>query len=165
MVGNLVLRRSASGAVKPDFLTYIPRYTSPNEHFECGYPHSNALLQFYLNFERYMPNKTACHLTKCDVVNDAKVFPIVYSRIYCRKYLRLSNQTSHYKSKCIRMTGHSFLNSHKAKMDPNVSSLCSACEVAEDTYHFIFTCYLYKNDRGILQSTVESILNREGLNP
>ena len=45
-VGNLVLRRRASGAVKRDFRTYIRRYTSPNENFEYSYPHSNALLQF-----------------------------------------------------------------------------------------------------------------------
>ena len=38
-VGNLVLRRRVSGAVKRDFR----RYTSPNENFEYGYPHSNAL--------------------------------------------------------------------------------------------------------------------------
>ena len=43
-VGNLVLRRRASGAVKRDFRTYIRRYTSPNENFEYDYPHSNALL-------------------------------------------------------------------------------------------------------------------------
>ena len=42
-VGNLVLRRRVSGAVKRDFRTYIRRYTSPNENFEYGYPHSNAL--------------------------------------------------------------------------------------------------------------------------
>ena len=47
-VGNLVLRRRASGAVKRDFRTYIRRYTSPNEKFEYGYPDSNALLQFRL---------------------------------------------------------------------------------------------------------------------
>ena len=47
-VGNLVLRRRASGAVKRDFRTYIRRYTSPNEKFEYGYPNSNALLQFRL---------------------------------------------------------------------------------------------------------------------
>ena len=46
MVGNLVLRRRVSGAVKRDFRTYIRRYTSPNENFEYGYPHSNALLTF-----------------------------------------------------------------------------------------------------------------------
>ena len=43
-VGNLVLRRHVSGAVKRDFRMYIRRYTSPNENFEYGYPHSNALL-------------------------------------------------------------------------------------------------------------------------
>ena len=47
-VGNLVLRRRVSGAVKRDFRTYIRRYTSPNENFEYSYPHSNALLTFSL---------------------------------------------------------------------------------------------------------------------
>ena len=56
-VGNLVLRRRASGAVKRDFQTYIRRYTSPNENFEFGYPHSNALLQFELKLERCKPIK------------------------------------------------------------------------------------------------------------
>ena len=45
-VGNLVLRRRVSGAVKRDFRTYIRRYTSPNDNFEYSYPHSNALLTF-----------------------------------------------------------------------------------------------------------------------
>ena len=39
---------TVSGAVKRDFRTYIRRYTSPNENFEYGYPHSNALLNFSL---------------------------------------------------------------------------------------------------------------------
>ena len=47
-VENLVLRRRVSGAVKRDFRTYIRRYTSSNETFEYGYPHSNALLNFSL---------------------------------------------------------------------------------------------------------------------
>ena len=47
-VGNLVLRRRISGVVKRDFRTFIRRYTSPNENFEYGYPHSNALLTFSL---------------------------------------------------------------------------------------------------------------------
>ena len=51
-VGNLVLRRRISGAVKRDFRTYIRRYTSPNENFEYGYPHSNALLTFSLQKEK-----------------------------------------------------------------------------------------------------------------
>ena len=41
-VGNLVLRRRVSGDVKRYFRAYIGRYTSPNENFEYGYPHSNA---------------------------------------------------------------------------------------------------------------------------
>ena len=51
-VGNLVLRRRVSGAVKRDFRTYIRRYTSPNENFEYGYPHSNALLTFSLQKDK-----------------------------------------------------------------------------------------------------------------
>ena len=90
-VENLVLRRRASGAVKRDFRTYIRRYTSPNENFEYGYPHSNALLQFRLKFERCKPRNTARHPTKYDVINDVKLFPAVYRRIYCRKFLTLSN--------------------------------------------------------------------------
>ena len=65
------------------------------------YPHSNAILQFYLNFEGYMPHKVACHLTKCDVINDIKLFQTVYHRIYCPKFLMLSNQMLGYKSRCI----------------------------------------------------------------
>ena len=103
-VGNLVLRRRASGAVKRDFRTYIRRYTSPNENFEYGYPHSNALLQFHLKLSVASRTNVARHPTKCDVINDVKLFPTVYRRIYCRKFLTLSNQKSRYKSKCIRMT-------------------------------------------------------------
>ena len=46
-VGNFVLRRRVSGAVKHDFRTYIRRYTSPNDKFEYGYPHSNVLLNMF----------------------------------------------------------------------------------------------------------------------
>ena len=48
--GNLVLRRQDSGDVKHDFRTFIQQYTSPNEKFEYGYPHSkiNALTTFFL---------------------------------------------------------------------------------------------------------------------
>ena len=98
-VGNLVLRRRASGAEKRNFRTYIRRYTSPNENFEYGYPHSNALLQFRLRFERCKPRTTARHPTKYDVINDVKLFPAVYC-----KFLTFSNQKSRYKSKCIRIS-------------------------------------------------------------
>ena len=102
-VGNLVLRGRASGAVKRDFRTYIRRYTSPNENFEYGYPHSNAHLQFCLKFEHCKTRNTARHPTKYDVINDVKLFPAVYRRIYCRKLLTLSNQKLRYKIKCIRI--------------------------------------------------------------
>ena len=52
-VGNLVLWRCTSGAVKHDFRTHIRRYTSPKEKFEYGNPHFNALLQFSLELERW----------------------------------------------------------------------------------------------------------------
>ena len=76
-VGNLVLRRRASGDVKRDFRTYIRRYTSPNENFEYSYPHSNALLQFRPELECWKPHKAARHPTRCDVINDVKLFPTV----------------------------------------------------------------------------------------
>ena len=82
MVGNLVLRRRASGAVKRDFRTYIRRYTSPNENFEYGYPHSNALLQFCLKLERCKPHNAARHQMKYDVINDVKLFPDIRSQIF-----------------------------------------------------------------------------------
>ena len=106
MVGNLVLRGRASGAVKRDFGTYIPGYTSPNENSEYGYPHSNALLQFELKLERCKPQKATRHPTKCDEMNDVKLFPTIYRRIYCCKLLTLSNQTSRYKLMCIRIPFH-----------------------------------------------------------
>ena len=89
-VGNLVLRRCVIGAVKRDFRPYIRRYTSPNENFEYGYPHTNALLQFPIKLKRYKPHKAARHPTICDVI-----------KLYCHKYLTLSNQTSRYKMKYI----------------------------------------------------------------
>ena len=115
-VGNLVLRRRASGAVKRDFRTYIRRYTSPNENFEYGYPNSNALLQFRLKFERCKPRNTARYPTKYDVINDVKLFPAVYRRIYCRKFLTLSNQKSRYKSKCIRILFGAFSDNKISKI-------------------------------------------------
>ena len=57
-----------------DFQTYIRRYTSPNENFEYGYPHLNALLQSHLKLERCKPHKAARQPTKCDVINDVTFF-------------------------------------------------------------------------------------------
>ena len=96
MVGNLVLWWLTSGAVKRDFQPSIQCYTSPNEHFEHGYPHSNALLQFFfLKLQLYKPYEFACHRTN--------LFSTVYCRIYCHTFLTLSNQMSRYKIKCIKI--------------------------------------------------------------
>ena len=43
-VGNLVLRRHVSRAVKSDFRPYIRRYTSPNGKFEYDYPPSQNVM-------------------------------------------------------------------------------------------------------------------------
>ena len=92
MVGNFVLRRHPSRAVKRDFKTYIRRYTSPNENFDF-----NAFMHFRLELEHCKLHKTARHPTKCDVINDFKQFPKVYCRINCHKFLALSNQMLRYK--------------------------------------------------------------------
>ena len=68
-VRNIVLWRRASGAVR-DFRLYIRRCTSPNENFEYGYAHSNALLQSRLKLECCTLHKAARHPTKCDVINE-----------------------------------------------------------------------------------------------
>ena len=57
MVGHFVLRRRVRGAVKRNFRPYNQRYTSPNENFEYGYPHSNALFNIYSSKDQYfVPN-------------------------------------------------------------------------------------------------------------
>ena len=105
-VENLVLRR---------------RYTSPNDNFEYGYPHSNALLTFsfknrdYVLFASIRPAIASCikPLASCiySLINQWKEtlcndvgFPTVYRRIYCRKFITLSNQTSRCICKCIRIS-------------------------------------------------------------
>ena len=56
-----------------------------------------------------MWRNAACHPGKCDIINDVKRFPAVYRRIYGCKFWKLSNQKSHYKSKCIRMYNITFV--------------------------------------------------------
>ena len=110
-VGNLLLRRRVSGAVKRDFRTYIRRYTSQNENFEYGYPHSNALLIFSLQkisenvlFCAYTSSDASCIKPLASCIYSLDVgFPTVYRRIYCRKFMTLSNQTSRCICKCIRI--------------------------------------------------------------
>ena len=61
------------------------------------------ILQFRFELERCKPRKAIRH-PRCDVINDLKQFPTVYHRIYCHKFLKLSNQMSPYKSKFIKMS-------------------------------------------------------------
>ena len=88
-VGNLVLWRRASGAVKRDFRTFIRRYKCiPHQRKKMNMAsHSNALLQSRLKLERCKLHKYARNPTKCDVINDVKLFPTVYRRINCRNFL------------------------------------------------------------------------------
>ena len=81
-----------SEAIKHDFWPYIWQYTSTNESFEYGYPHFIALLQFRRKMERFKLHIATRCLMKCDIINDVKLFPTVYCRIYCHKFLTLSNQ-------------------------------------------------------------------------
>ena len=132
-VGNIVLRRRSSGAVKRDFRTYIRRYASPNGNFEYGYPHSNALLQFCLELERWKPHKAARHPARCDVINDVKLFPTVYRRIYCRKFLTLSNQTSRYKISALEYMLFNRLDSNNSVM--KLLALYPGCPEFEPQLH------------------------------
>ena len=61
------------------------------------------ILVHFCKLEHSKQHTVAHHPTKCDVINDVKLFPTVYRRIYCWKILTLSNQTSRYKLKCIRI--------------------------------------------------------------
>ena len=108
MVGNFVLRRCVSRAVKRNFRTYNSRYTAPNEHFEYGYHHSNTLFNIYSSkAQHFAPNWSFVSNVKqlhrpTDLTYDVGA-PTVYRRIYWRKFLTLSNQMSRYIHKCIRM--------------------------------------------------------------
>ena len=73
----------------------------PNENFEYGYLISNSLMQSPFKLGCYKLHTAACQPMKCDVIYDVELFLAVYRRIYCHKYLTLSNQTSRYKSKSI----------------------------------------------------------------
>ena len=62
------------------------------------------------------------------------------------------------------LSGHSILNSHRAKIDKNFSSICDNCQELEDVDHFVFHCGKYTTERNRLERTVEDILWREGCN-
>ena len=92
MVQNFVLLWQASGVVKDDFRTYKRQYTSPNEMFEYGHTYSDALLQLCLKFERCKSHKIAHNPTKCDKINDVKLFMTIYRRSHIF-YVILSDVT------------------------------------------------------------------------
>ena len=103
-VTNLVLRRHQSGAVKRDLGPYdISDDKPPQMKILNGYPNSNTLLQSGLKLEHCKLHKAAHNPTKYDLFNNVKLFPTVYHRIYCGKFLTFYNQMSCYKSKCIRI--------------------------------------------------------------
>ena len=91
---------------------YIVGYMVGNSvlHFEYGYPHSNALFNIYSSKAQYFaPNWSFVSNVKqlrqpitSDVTYDVGA-QTVYRRIYWRKFLTLSNQTSRYIRKCIKM--------------------------------------------------------------
>ena len=47
--------------------------------FEYGYTHSNTLLQFRPELEHCKPHNATRHQSKCDVINDVKLFPTGYT--------------------------------------------------------------------------------------
>ena len=57
-----------------------PKFETEEYSFEYVYHHSNPRLQFRLKLEYCKPRKAVLrHPTKCDVINDAKLFPTVYT--------------------------------------------------------------------------------------
>ena len=110
-VGNFVLLRLVSGAVEHDFRPYIRRFTSPNENFEYGYPHSNVLVNFYTSKTLYFV-KNVSFVSDINHCVDQSVLATLlltsglrrYIAGYtCRKFLTLSIRTSRYIHKCIRI--------------------------------------------------------------
>ena len=62
------------------------------------------------------------------------------------------------------LCGHSRLNSHQAKLNPNKSELCDECKVPESVEHYLFDCDKFEEERKDLEESVEAILSREGIN-
>ena len=61
------------------------------------------------------------------------------------------------------LSGHTHLNSHRAKIDKTVSQMCAVCKVPEDTEHFLFHCDAYKKERDCLEKSVGGVLYAEGI--
>ena len=85
-------------------------YQTPPPHPDPHIPpQMNMVIPILMHFCSLISNMSVASrikthvVQKGDLINDVKLFPAVYRRIYCHKYLTLSNQTSRYKSKCIRI--------------------------------------------------------------
>ena len=61
------------------------------------------------------------------------------------------------------LTGNTQLKSHRAKIDKNVSQMCTICKIPDDTEQFIIHCDVYKEERDCLEKSVEEVLYREGI--
>ena len=61
------------------------------------------ILQVCLKLEHCRSPKATRHPTLCNIINDVKLFPTVYRRIYCSKFMMLSNQKLCYKIKHTRI--------------------------------------------------------------
>ena len=55
-----------------------------------------SIVSNYSDANHVKPQKGVRHRNKNYIINDVKLFLTVYRGIYCRKFLTLSNQTSHY---------------------------------------------------------------------
>ena len=55
------------------------------------------------------------------------------------------------------------MNQHRARLDDNVSEMCSVCLSREDPEHFLFYYKVYDEKQGKMGEKVEEVLNREGL--
>ena len=53
------------------------------------------------------------------------------------------------------LSGQTLLNSHRAKINSNVSELCETCSETEDTNHFLFHCQKFGKEREQLEYRVE----------
>ena len=70
-------------------------HVRPNETAEAMLEQSVILTTLFLGkhkFEHCRPYKAACHPTRCDIINDIKLFPTVYRRRYCRNFVTLSTK-------------------------------------------------------------------------
>ena len=94
MVGNFVLRRCVRRAVKNVISERISDKIPPQmKILNMVIPilmHFYSLVSNWIGASRIKPHKGVRHPTKYDVINDVKLFPTVYHRIYCPKFLTLS---------------------------------------------------------------------------